>query len=69
MTKGVGLKLDVSDDGSEGLFVHVNLVEKKRWAGAVKGFMGNDADAKIGIGGGLVCQLRGFDISHFLLFT
>ncbi|XP_067936840.1 sorting and assembly machinery component 50 homolog B-like [Watersipora subatra] len=53
VTKGVGLKLDVSDDGSEGLFVHVNLVEKKRWAGAVKGFMGNDADAKIGIGGGL----------------
>ena len=54
VTKGVKVMLDVSNDDTDGLFVHVDLTEKPKWSGSVKGFMGNDADAKLGIEGGLV---------------
>lgn len=43
------------------LEVHINLTEKKRWAGGLKGFMGNDMDTKMGIGGGLVSIFLKFD--------
>ena len=54
VTKGVRIKLDVSDDGSDDLFVHMNLTEKKRVVGSLKGFMGNEPDNKLGVGGGVV---------------
>lgn len=49
--------------------VHVNLLERSRWGGGMKGFMGNDTDAKMGIGGGLVrnCIIAKFSCFLFVI--
>lgn len=53
VSSGVRVTLDVGDTKDD-LHVHVNLREKKWWSGGVEGFMGNNADSKMGLGGGVV---------------
>jgi len=52
VTKGVQVLLD--DESDSTLSVKVNLTERSRWSGGIKGFLGNDQDATMGVGGGLV---------------
>lgn len=66
VTSGVNVKLDVGDSDKD-LHVHVTLNEKRWWSGGVQGFMGNDPDAKVGLGGGVVRFHSMFYQSSFFL--
>ena len=56
VTSGVKIKLD-SGDGDQDLHVHITLREKRWWDGGIQGFLGNDPDARVGLGGGVVSSL------------
>mgnify|MGYP001801629102 FL=1 len=57
VTKGCQVKLDVGEDDSGGLNVHVKLRETDRLRGSVYSDAGNDPDARMGFNGSLVSVL------------
>lgn len=68
VTDGCKIKLDVGDD-AQSLYVHIDMREKNTWKGNIQGFMGNDNDARMGIGGCLVSSFGARLLSVWVLGT